>query len=140
MSCELDERGLPPSYPFKEEWEITPRECQARCSEILILDVRQADELAVASVEGATHIPLGELALRIDELGEDDDAEIATLCHHGQRALQAASLLRQYGFDNAKAIAGGIDVWSVACDDGVPRYKRVAGKCVVVAVDSPLKG
>ena len=138
---ELDGRGLPPGYNFKEEWEIAPRDCKKRfdAGELVILDVRQPDELAVASVDGATHIPLGELALRIDEVGDDDGANIATLCHHGIRAIQAAAILRDYGFDNAFAIAGGIDLWSVACNSAVPRYKRVGGKCVIQPIDAPLK-
>lgn len=138
MSHQLDDRGLPVGYNFKEEWEITPRDCQAR-DDMLILDVRQPDELAIASIDGAMHIPLGEIALRIDELGDDDAKPIATLCHHGLRALQAATLLRQYGFDEARSIAGGIDVWSVACDASIPRYVRQAGKCCVVPVDAPLR-
>lgn len=134
----LDERGLPPDYPFNGDWEITPREARVLLEqgEVVVLDVRTEAEVELASVPGATHIPLGELALRIDEVGDDDDARIATLCHHGRRSMQAAALLREYGYVNACSVAGGIDLWSRAADPGVARYARVAGRCQVIPRDA----
>lgn len=131
MSMDVNEQGLPAGYPFKPEWELAPRDAKVRLErgDLLLLDVRLLDELKAASIEGATHIPLQELAIRIDELGEDDDQRIATLCHHGRRALRAAALLRDYGFAHTWSVAGGIDLWSLVVDPSVPRYTRVAGEC-----------
>ena len=73
--------------------------------EALILDVRSKPELAVESVEGCVHIPLGELRARLDELPRD--REIHVLCRSAQRAYYATRVLVQNGFD-AKVISGGM--------------------------------
>jgi rhodanese-related sulfurtransferase len=43
-------------------------------------------------------------------------------CHHGARSKHAASFLRQVGFPQARSLAGGIERWSLAVDQSVPRY------------------
>lgn len=125
----LDERGLPAGYPFRPELEITPRDALASMRDpdapLLLVDVRTAQEVACASVAGALHIPLDELASRAGEIEAamgDDDRPVAFLCHHGVRSLKAALFMRQRGVEEAMSVAGGIDLWSAAADPSVPRY------------------
>ena len=70
-----------------------------------ILDVREAVELAVENIPGATNIPLGQLRARLGELPRD--REIHVVCRSGQRAYYAARILLQHGF-NAKTVSGGM--------------------------------
>lgn len=86
----------------------------------VLVDVREPMELAIAALPGATHIPLGQLAMRIDEL--DPDADTVVLCHHGVRSEAALAHLRHSGFTRARHLAGGIDAWSRDVDPSVPRY------------------
>lgn len=86
----------------------------------ILLDVRSADELELARIEAAVHIPLNELPLRIGEL--NPQAPIAVLCHHGMRSEMAARFLEKNGFADVANVAGGIDAWSQQIDSGVPRY------------------
>ncbi|GAA3629325.1 adenylyltransferase/sulfurtransferase MoeZ [Microbacterium awajiense] len=86
----------------------------------VLVDVREPMELAIAALPGATHIPLGQLARRIDEL--DPDADTVVLCHHGVRSEAALAHLRHSGFARARHLAGGIDAWSRDVDPSVPRY------------------
>ena len=44
--------------------------------ELVLLDVREAEELAICAIPGVTHIPLGELRVRHHEL----DREAETVC------------------------------------------------------------
>lgn len=128
----LDGRGLPAGYPFKESWEVTPRDAR-RLSEAgvaLIVDVRTNEEVAVASVAHALHIPLHELEQRADEIPEG--ASVLTLCHHGVRSMKAAAFLRAVGFPDARSVAGGIELWSWSADPNVPRYERQGGVCTVL--------
>lgn len=123
----LDDRGLPPDYQFQQDWEITPRDTRERLrmpeeTRPLLLDVRRLDEFETARVDGATLIPLQELPMRLDEIEQHRDRPIITLCHHGRRSLRAASMLRAAGFTNVLSMAGGIDLWSMDIDPGVPRY------------------
>lgn len=86
---------------------------------LVMLDVREPNEWDFAHIDGATHIPLGELEQRFGELGKDD--EIVAYCHHGGRSLQAARFLQAYGY-NARSMNGGIEDWSAQVDPSVPRY------------------
>jgi NADPH-dependent 2,4-dienoyl-CoA reductase/sulfur reductase-like enzyme/rhodanese-related sulfurtransferase len=71
----------------------------------LLLDVREAPELAVESVPDALNIPLGQLRSRLAELPRD--REILVVCRSGQRAYYATRMLLQRGF-KARTVAGGM--------------------------------
>jgi len=71
----------------------------------ILLDVREKPELAVERVEGAVHIPLGDLRSRLEELPRD--REINVVCRSGQRAYYATRILLQHGFD-ARVRSGGM--------------------------------
>jgi rhodanese-related sulfurtransferase len=70
-----------------------------------LLDVREAEELAVEQVPGALNIPLGELRARLGELPRD--REIHVTCRSGQRAYYATRMLLQNGF-KVRNLSGGI--------------------------------
>lgn len=121
----LDPRGLPDGYPFNDAWEITPRALRERLlgpTPPIVIDVRTAQERSIACLAGSVHVPLSELESRVEELREHEDREICTLCHHGVRSLRAAATLRRAGFENVRSVAGGIHLWSVDIDPGVPIY------------------
>ncbi|TWT45456.1 putative adenylyltransferase/sulfurtransferase MoeZ [Phycisphaerae bacterium RAS1] len=91
-----------------------------RGDKLVLLDVREHDELALCRIEGAAHIPLGQLSQRLNQLSPED--EIVLFCHHGKRSLAGAALLQQQGFAKAMSMMGGIDAWSVEIDPRVSRY------------------
>ena len=87
----------------------------------MLLDVREPWEVATASIEGATVIPMNEIPSRAHaEL--DPDKPIVVMCHHGVRSLSVTMWLRNQGFDEAQSLIGGIDHWSRVIDPSVPRY------------------
>ena len=86
----------------------------------LLLDVREAWEAEIASIPGATLIPMGDIPSRLQEL--DPDRPIVVLCHHGARSLNVAMWLRNQGFEHAQSLAGGIEQWSRSIDPSTPRY------------------
>ncbi|MBL6749731.1 MAG: sulfurtransferase [Nevskia sp.] len=87
---------------------------------VRLLDVREPVELDIARIEGAVHIPLGELAGRLDELR--GGLPLVALCHHGVRSELAGRILERNGFTGVAHLSGGIDAWSVHIDPSVPRY------------------
>lgn len=91
-------------------------------SELFLLDVREADEVETARIEGAHWIPLGELEARIGELIPAKDKPIVVHCHHGGRSEKAVRLLHERGFEGARNLDGGIEAWSLTVDPSVPRY------------------
>jgi len=96
------------------------REQRERNPRLIVLDVREPHEWAIAHIDGARLIPLSELPERLGEL--DGHAEIVTHCHHGTRSMKALEILRAAGFANVRSLKGGIDAWSVQVDPSVPRY------------------
>ena len=90
--------------------------------EMLLLDVREADEVAKASISGALWIPLGELAGRLEELAAWRSRPVVIHCHLGGRSARAVRTLLGEGFEQVFNLDGGIEAWSLTVDPGVPRY------------------
>jgi adenylyltransferase/sulfurtransferase len=103
--------------------EITPRELalrMARGEDILLLDVREPSEWAIARIEGARLLPLGTLQGAAPSL--DRSREMVVYCHHGTRSAAAVRFLRSQGFDRIWNLAGGIARWSSEVDAAIPQY------------------
>jgi len=104
--------------------ELTPREVQARKEKgdpFLLLDIREHDEVAMAALAGAVHIPMGDLGARLGELPKDKD--IVVFCHHGNRSLMVGYQLKRRGFTRIFHMPGGINLWSQQVDPSVPQYE-----------------
>ncbi len=86
----------------------------------VLLDVREAEELAIARLAGALHIPMGDVPSRQQEL--DPERELVVFCHHGMRSLSVAAWLQQNDYPKVINLRGGIDAWSREVDERVPRY------------------
>ena len=89
---------------------------------MLVLDVREREEVAKARLEGTTGVPLPELLGRLGEFEAWKSQKVVVLCHLGGRGETAARLLVDHGFDSVENLDGGIDAWSLTVDSGVPRY------------------
>ena len=103
--------------------EISVRELQHMhdaAEQFVLVDVREDDELATASLDFARHIPMGAIGERLDELPKD--RPIVVMCHGGTRSGRVANFLRQNGFPNVANLKGGIDAWAHEIDPCVPRY------------------
>jgi rhodanese-related sulfurtransferase len=106
--------------------ELTPTEFCARWSaaergkSVVLLDVREHDELEAAAVTEALHIPMREIPARLVEL--DRTVPLVVMCHSGGRSRRVAEFLLGNGFSNVFNLRGGIDAWSTEIDPQVPRY------------------
>lgn len=89
---------------------------------LLLIDVRQPWEHALAALPGSVLIPLGELPRRLAELQPTPGTTLVAYCHHGIRSRTAGVILKRAGFENVHSLAGGIDAWSLQIDPDVPRY------------------
>ena len=65
---------------------------EAGAGELLVVDVRTAQEFAAGHVPGAIHIPHDELADRFAELGESRERPVVLYCESGRRAGWACSV------------------------------------------------
>jgi len=103
--------------------DVTPRELNdeiAGGAPLVLVDVREPVEWAIARIPTARHIPLDQLAAAAETI--DRDADLVVYCHHGVRSAAAADWLRGLGFVRVRNLVGGIDRWSVEVDATVPRY------------------
>jgi adenylyltransferase/sulfurtransferase len=87
---------------------------------IKVIDVREPNEHQIAHINGATLLPLSQLAQRVAELNPDQVYYIH--CKMGGRSMKALEFLRQQGFKDLKSVAGGITAWSNEIDPTVPKY------------------
>jgi glyoxylase-like metal-dependent hydrolase (beta-lactamase superfamily II)/rhodanese-related sulfurtransferase len=81
---------------------------------ILLLDVREEEEFKghLGHLEGAYHLPLGQMEDRFDELKAFKHSEIITICRAGNRSMRAAVHLRSLGFEDVKNLRGGMIAWN----------------------------
>lgn len=96
------------------------RDWQQQGRALVLLDVREANEVAYAALPGHVHMPMHMVPLRHNEL--PDEVPLVVYCHHGVRSLQVAAFLARAGFNEVYNLAGGIDAWSQQVDASVPRY------------------
>lgn len=102
---------------------LTPAELARRLAageDLVLLDVREPEEIAICALPGALGIPLGELAVRHVEL--DPDRPTVVVCHHGIRSASAAVALEGLDFAEVYNLSGGVDRWAREVDPGMPRY------------------
>lgn len=85
-----------------------------------LIDVRGADEAAIATLGKARLIPLQQLSEQMNTLQKAQP--LAVFCHHGIRSEQACRALEKNGFSNVVHLGGGIDAWALEIDASLKRY------------------
>ena len=80
----------------------------------VIIFVDTSQEFARAHVPGSRWVPRGWLEWQINDHVRSNDASIVATCVDGRQSLLAAATLRQNGYSNARALAGGINSWQAA--------------------------
>lgn len=96
--------------------EITAEQLQERLDKgetFHLIDVREADEVAEGIIPGAVHIPLGEVAERVEEL--DQSKAYIIICRSGGRSGKATEFLEAQGYDATNMVGGMLD-WAGAIE------------------------
>ncbi|HUI80458.1 MAG TPA: rhodanese-like domain-containing protein [Bryobacteraceae bacterium] len=109
--------------PTKPVQHATPEEIHRRREsgeDLVLIDVREQEEIAIARLGGALICPLSRAAEWIDRLPKDQPLVI--FCHHGIRSMRVAMALAERGHENVTNMSGGIDLWSTEVDASVARY------------------
>lgn len=76
---------------------------------VALLDVREDDEWAAGHAPGADHIPMTNLAERLDEV--PDGSPVYVICRSGGRSARVTAYLNANGWD-AVNVAGGMVSWA----------------------------
>jgi hydroxyacylglutathione hydrolase len=91
------------------------RERMADVPDLVVLDVRNPGEVALGTIEGARHVPVGNLRAAIEQL--DPQAPTVVFCAGGYRSSIASSLLRSAGFADVSDLLGGFGAWSATAQE-----------------------
>ena len=67
---------------------VLPQDVSKQRSDLHLLDVREQDEWDAGHIEGAQHIPLGELGARLAEVPREQ--VVVAVCRSGSRSDRAA--------------------------------------------------
>lgn len=92
---------------------------------LVVLDVREDFEWEAGHIEGALHIPMSMVPLRLDEIPE---TQTLVVCAVGGRSSRAVMWLNQNGRDTVN-LAGGMVDWAGA---GRPLVSETGAAPVVV--------
>ncbi|MGA2036333.1 MAG: molybdopterin-synthase adenylyltransferase MoeB [Acidimicrobiales bacterium] len=97
--------------------EVRGDEVEPRLGEVVLLDVREADEYEQGALPGAVHVPRGFLEFQVEGRIADKTAPVVVYCAAGGRSVLAAKTMADLGYENAVSLAGGFNRWK---DEGRP--------------------
>jgi monothiol glutaredoxin len=114
--------GLSLSFPGAakvHDLSVTELKARIDADDITVIDVRPADQRALAPFAGARSLEdEGEAAFA----GLPKDMPLAFVCHFGKSSRGVAEHFAAHGFTQVHSVEGGIDAWAEQVDDSVPRY------------------
>jgi rhodanese-related sulfurtransferase len=92
----------------------------------VVLDVREDDEWVHGHIDGATHIPMGDIPARLDDVPEGDPLYL--ICRSGGRSARVAAWLNANGYDSVN-VGDGMGAWQAAgrpmvSETGQPPFVR----------------
>lgn len=103
--------------------EITCTELQAELAAgkpLVLLDVREEDELQLSRLDGITHIPMNLIPQRLAEL--DPNSDFVVICRVGARSGRVTEYLLSQGFRQARNLVGGMNEWVRTIDPTMTIY------------------
>ena len=93
--------------------EVTPKEAKAMQDRgtVVLLDVRDQNEVNLGRIPGAVHISRGMLESKV-EAAVPRDANVVIYCASGNRSALAAVTLQEMGYANVASMSGGFRDWA----------------------------
>ena len=79
---------------------------------LLLVDVRNDDEVARGIIPGALHIPLAMIPVKSESLNGEE--ALVLYCHSGIRSAQAAAFIANKGRSKIYNLRGGVLAWGKA--------------------------
>jgi adenylyltransferase/sulfurtransferase len=86
---------------------------------VVLLDIREKEEIALGFIEGSTFLSQGLLNEKVENLLPDKDVPVVVYCAGGIRSLAAAKLMKEKGYTHVFSMAKGINGWKAAGYDVV---------------------
>jgi molybdopterin/thiamine biosynthesis adenylyltransferase/rhodanese-related sulfurtransferase len=113
-----------------EVGESDPGEVAERLAQgdrILLLDVREQDEVEQGVIPGARHLSRAHFESRAEDVLPSKDDEVVVYCASGVRSVFAARTLEELGYQNVSSLRGGFTRWwELGYDFEIPRVLDAA--------------
>jgi len=97
--------------------EVAADDVEPRLGEVVLLDVREADEYEQGAIPGAVHVPRGMLEFSVEGRIPDKTVPVVVYCAGGVRSVFAARTLTDLGYGDVVSLVGGFNRWK---DQGRP--------------------
>jgi len=93
--------------------EVDPSEVNQLLHEgVVVVDVRETDEVSAGKLPGAKHVVRGYLEQRIESVAPDRSQRLILYCASGNRsALAARTLIDDLGYEHVESMTGGYTLW-----------------------------
>jgi rhodanese-related sulfurtransferase len=112
------------SHELDQKMQIAPRELAAELKAnggLKLVDIRTREEHEAVRIDGSI---LFTQELMQEMLGRwTRTAPLVIYDHLGKKSMDAAAYFAGHGFENVRALKGGIDAWSREVDPKAPRYE-----------------
>ncbi len=105
------------SKRLRDVSEISIQEVKSliqRGEKVILLDVREKEELDLGYLENSIFIPRGNLPEQAESMLPDKEMPIVVYCAAGVRSLLAAKTLREMGYQQVASMKEGIEGWKKA--------------------------
>lgn len=102
-----------PNTPEASATEVSQEQAEVLLSQgAMVIDVREAYEVATGQIPGALNLPLGALHHSFANLGIPNTKTMIVYCQKGQRSLEATRILKSLGYQACFSVKGGIAEWT----------------------------
>jgi len=81
--------------------------------ELIIIDVRNKQELQRGKIEKSINIPLDNFENEVKEKVSDKNAEVYVYCLSGSRSMLAAQIMESMGYKNVYNLVSGMLAWRI---------------------------
>ncbi|WP_440874770.1 rhodanese-like domain-containing protein [Thalassotalea sp. PLHSN55] len=85
--------------------------------DLVVLDVRSAEEYAQGHIKGAINISHNNMAEQYHKLSQFKDKTLVVYCRSGRRAGIAEAILAEKGFTRIRHLSGDMKAWQA---EGLP--------------------
>ena len=94
--------------------DLTPDEIvgDMTAGKILLVDVREPNEIAVERIPGSVFMPLS--AFDPDDIPDPDGRAVVFMCAGGVRSVKASEIAQAAGLPYDAHLAGGLKAWKAA--------------------------
>lgn len=92
--------------------------------QVVMFDIREADEHATGVAAGARLLPMSQLQQRVNEIPKDPAQPVLVICNTQNRSSKVVQALKEAGWNNVRYVHGGMSTWA---RNGWPMVKPAAG-------------